>query len=211
MSEIGGGAGGALKGGIVGALGGWGVVTALGMAAGLGVGILILNPAIAVAAAGLLTQGIAALGGAIGTGLTAIGGAGGAWGVAVGLGKLLLLGTTTLIGGMVAANTLGLGAAGAGGLFGGVVGGIRGQNRARTEVAQQHSNAQLLDAQIAAYQAQAAAAASADHVPAAAGNKYGFPSAGTAMNEAAPTITSQDGARAESRGRLGDAQQLTVA
>ena len=130
-STVGGGAGGALKGGIKGALGAWGTVALIGAGIGLFAGLL-LTGIIALPAAGAITWGFA------------------------GFAKALLIGGLTIGGGTLAATTIGPWAATAGGVVGGGLGAAKGVSRASDQVTQERAAAAGLNAQVDMYKAQAA-------------------------------------------------------
>jgi hypothetical protein len=95
-------------------------------------------------------------------------------------------------------------ATGFAGTIGGVVGGVNGASRGAHRVSQERGAATVLDAQVAAAQAQAVSAQTNVYAHSASNdNKYNFPAQGSAMNQAATTFQ-KDGASFE--GRAADQQ-----
>lgn len=95
------------------------------------------------------------------------------------------------------------------GMFGGLFGAAKGGSHAAHRVREETGAAQVLDAQVQAYQAQALAGQSAPmniYAP-SNDNKYNFPAPGTPMN---PALASIQADSVQNQGRLG-AQQLQIA
>lgn len=95
-----------------------------------------------------------------------------------GLG-FLLGGIGGLLGAAVLGSILAIGTGLAGGGFGSVFGAIKGAAHGVSRVGQEQGAANVVQAQVAAYQAQAVAA-----------NKYNFPAQGSSMNQADTSISS---------------------
>jgi hypothetical protein len=131
------------------------------------------------------------------TGNVALGAAGGALKTGFTSAALWTIGATVIGGGVAALIALsplaiGLGIVGGGilglftsgfaGVIGSAIGGVKGASRSVQRVNAEQGAANVLQAQVAAYQAQAMAQAPAND------NKYNFPAQGSAMNPAMASI-----------------------
>ncbi len=104
----------------------------------------------------------------------------------MGLLKVATIAATTIIGGAVAASTLGPVA----GAIGGTIGGVKGGGRAAHRVGEERGAAAAMQAQIEMVRAQSPAPAqTVVYAPAANNNSTGLPAYGDAMNAAAPQIS----------------------
>lgn len=137
------------------------------------------------AAGGAVKSGISAM--MTWTGLFALTGA-------VLAGTVVALGATTLVvaaptillatvAGGLGAGILGLTTSSFAGVIGAALGGFSGASKAITRVGQERGAANVMQAQVATYMAQA-------QMQAAAADKYNFPPQGSAMNAAGSTISS---------------------
>lgn len=125
-------------------------------------------------------------------------------GFGLGLGSAMLwqgIGGAALVGG-IGAFTVGPFV----GMLTGAFGGVKGGTQAAERVSREKGAATMLDAQVAAYQAQAGAAQTNVYTAPLANNdnKYNFPASGSAMNPAASSIQASS---AENLGVV-DGQQL---